>query len=252
MHVVPVSGPINLSSKVALVTGAARGIGRAVSLALAREGALVAVCDIISCQETIDHLQKKGGLAHMVHCDVQRKDSIAGTVKKVIEKWGKIDILISNAGILGDSAKPFTAYTEEEIDTVLAVNLRGTILMCQAVWPWMEKQGGGKIVCLGSIAGRIGGVLAGPHYCASKGGIHSFVKWAAKFGAKSGILVNGIAPGPIVTPMTDKEPYRDDMVPLGRLGQPEDIAEATLFLASQASNFITGKILDVNGGMLMI
>ncbi len=127
----------------------------------------------------------------------------------------------------------------------------GTFLMTQAVWPHMEKQGFGKIICLGSIAGRIGGVLAGPHYCASKGGIHAFVKWAAKHGTRSGIYVNGIAPGPIATPMTENEPYKDEMVPLGRLGQPQDIAEVAVFLASQASNFITGNIIDVNGGILM-
>ena len=115
----------------------------------------------------------------------------------------------------------------------------------------MIKQGGGKVVCLGSIAGKIGGVLAGPDYCASKGGLHALVKSLAKRGASAGIYVNGIAPGPIRTPMTKDEPYKDDMVPLGRLGEPEDIAEAVVFLASPASNFITGTILDVNGGMLM-
>jgi NAD(P)-dependent dehydrogenase (short-subunit alcohol dehydrogenase family) len=94
--------------------------------------------------------------------------------------------------------------------------------------------------------------MAGPHYCASKGGIHAFIKWAAKNGIEIGIYVNGIAPGPIATPMIENEPYKDEMVPLGRLGQPEDIAEAVVFLASQASNFITGNILDVNGGILML
>jgi 3-oxoacyl-[acyl-carrier protein] reductase len=116
----------------------------------------------------------------------------------------------------------------------------------------MVKQGGGKIVCLGSIGGRVGGVLAGPHYCASKGGVHAFVKWAAKNGASEGIYVNGIAPGPIVTPMIADKPYKDEMVLLGRLGHPDDIAEVAVFLCSQASNFITGNIIDVNGGMLMV
>jgi len=105
---------------------------------------------------------------------------------------------------------------------------------------------------MGSIAGRIGGILAGPHYCASKGGVHALVKAFAKRGAPAGIYVNGIAPGPVPTPMIAAEPYKDEMVPLGRLGQPEDIAEAVVFLSSQASHFITGQVLDVNGGMLMI
>ena len=116
----------------------------------------------------------------------------------------------------------------------------------------MREAGKGKIICIGSIAGKIGGVFAGPHYCASKDGIHSFVKWAANNGAKHGILVNGIAIGAIVTDMTVNEPLiKDEMVPLGRLGQPEDIAEVVSFLASQHSNYITGCVLDVNGGFLM-
>ncbi len=124
-------------------------------------------------------------------------------------------------------------------------------MLTQAIWPHMAKQGGGKIVCIGSIAGRMGGLRAGPHYTSSKGAIHAFVKWAAKKGAPFGIYVNGIAPGPIDTPMIANQGYTADGIPLGRLGQPEDIAMAVVFLASQASNFITGQILDVNGGILM-
>lgn len=252
MPTVPVSGPIDLSDCVALVTGAARGIGRAVCLSLAREGASVAACDILSCSKTEEAVRGLGRPALAIACDMRNPAAIGALVEAVIDRWKRIDILVSNAAILGESLKPFASYSIEEIDALLEINLRGTILTCQAVWPHMKRQGGGKIVCLGSIAGRIGGILAGPHYCASKGGIHAFVKWAAKKGAPKGIFVNGIAPGPIATPMTESEPYRHDMVPLGRLGQPEDIAEAALFLSSQASNFITGKVLDVNGGMLMV
>jgi 3-oxoacyl-[acyl-carrier protein] reductase len=187
-----------------------------------------------------------------LECNLLQKTDILRTVESVVQAWGRIDFLVNNAGVLGDSVKAFQEYSEEEWAGVVDTNLRGTFLMTQAVWPFMERQGFGKVVCLGSIAGRIGGVLAGPHYCASKGGIHAFVKWAAKKGAALGIYVNGVAPGPIVTPMTVNEPYRDEMVPLGRLGQPEDIAEVVVFLVSGASNFMTGNILDVNGGMLMV
>ena len=164
----PISGPIDLKGQVALVTGASRGIGRAVCLALSREGAKVAAIDLQSNNETAEGVRSNG--------------------QEVLEV---------------------------------------------------------------TIAGRVCGVLAGPHYCASKGGIDSFIKWAAKRGAYHGIYVNGIAPGPIATPMTVDQPYKDDMVPLGRLGQPEDIAEVVVFLASQASNFITGCTIDANGGMFM-
>ncbi|MCK4791677.1 MAG: 3-oxoacyl-ACP reductase FabG [Desulfobacteraceae bacterium] len=250
--IAPTSGPIDLTDKVAIVTGASRGIGQATCVALAREGVRIAACDVLSSKETVEEIRSKGHEVLEIECNVQKKASIQKAVAQVIDTWGRIDIMVNNAGILGDSRKQFEEYTLEDWDLLLQTNLRGTFLMTQAVWPCMEKQGGGKVICLGSIAGRIGGLLAGPHYCASKGGIHAFVKWAAKKGASLGIYVNGIAPGPIVTPMTMNEPYKDDMVPLGRLGQPEDIAEVVVFLASQASNFITGNIIDVNGGILMV
>jgi 3-oxoacyl-[acyl-carrier protein] reductase len=249
---VPVSGRIDLTDRVAVVTGASRGIGRATCKSLAREGAFIAACDVLPCTDTLNELGSHEKRAFEIQCDIREKFSVQAAVEQVIETWGHIDILVSNAGVLGDSQKAFNDYTVDEWEWILQTNLRGTFFMTQAVWPHMESRGGGKIVCLGSIAGRVGGVLAGPHYCASKGGIHAFVKWAAKKGAPLGIYVNGIAPGPTVTPMTVEEPYKDEMVPLGRMGQPEDIAEVILFLSSQASNFITGNIIDVNGGMLMV
>lgn len=248
----PCSGPIDLTGKVAIVSGASRGIGRAISEALAREGASVAIIDVLSTADTTVAVEATGRKSLNIQCDIQKKADIVNAIDHIIDTWSHIDILVNNAAVLGNSSKPFKEYTEEEWDSLLQINLRGTFLMTQAVWLHMEKQEFGKIICLGSIAGRIGGVLAGPHYCASKGGIHAFVKWAAKQGAGSGIYVNGIAPGPIATPMTENEPYKDEMVPLGRLGQPQDIAEVAVFLASQASNFITGNIIDVNGGILMV
>jgi len=250
--IAPISGPIDLTDRTAVVTGASRGIGRAVCRAFAREGARVVALDVLSTDDTLSEIGGEGQKAIGLACDVLHEEQTKKAIEQVIERWGRIDILVNNAAILGDSQKEIEKITSDEWDHLMATNLRGTFLVTQAVWPHMKSQGGGKIVCLGSIAGRIGGLLAGPHYCASKGGIHAFVKWAAKNGIKSGIYVNGVAPGPIATPMIENEPYKDEMVPLGRLGQPEDIAEAVIFLASQASNFITGNILDVNGGVLMV
>lgn len=248
---VPISGPIDLSQRKAIVTGAARGIGRAVCCALAREGADVACLDVLDTSETAGMVTGRERNSLALQCDVCDAEQIRTAIGRAKSDWGRIDILVASHGILGRSREALPELTIEEWDRIQTVNLRGAFLVTQAVWPWMEEQRNGKIVLMGSVAGKVGGVLAGPHYCASKGGIHAFVKWAAKSGASLNILVNGIAPGPVVTPMTAEEPYRDDMLPLGRLGQPEDIAEAAVFLVSQASNFITGCVLDVNGGILM-
>ncbi|MBN1636710.1 MAG: 3-oxoacyl-ACP reductase FabG [Deltaproteobacteria bacterium] len=247
-----ISGPIDLNGKVSLITGAARGIGKSIAEALAREGSYVSLADLLPCSDTVKCIKKHTREVLDLQCDVLKKEDIDQCVKQVIQRWGRIDILVNNAAIMGSYDKELEDFTEEEWDHIINTNLKSTYLMTQAVWPHMKKQGGGKVVCMGSIAGRIGGLMAGPHYCASKGGIHAFVKWAAKNGTRYGIHVNGIAPGPVATPMTVNEPYKDEMVPLGRLGQPQDIAEVVVFLVSQASNFITGNIMDVNGGIVMV
>jgi 3-oxoacyl-[acyl-carrier protein] reductase len=247
----PISGPVDLTGRVAIVTGGARGIGRATCTALAREGADIVVCDVLPFAETLAQIQKQNRKAVGLKCDVTNQEEVNQVVNRSMKEFGKIDILVTNAGVMGKTGLPIENISLRDWDFHLNINLKGSFLFCQAVWPIMIKQGLGKIVCIGSIAGKIGGVLAGPDYCASKGGIHAMVKCLAKKGASSGIYVNAIAPGPTRTPMTKDEPYKDEMVPLGRLGEPEDIAEAVLFLASSASNFITGTILDVNGGILM-
>ncbi len=247
----PISGPIELTGKVAVVTGGARGIGQATCLALAREGADIVACDVLPVEDTIARVQKLGRKTVGLKCDVSSLDQVRQAADRTLKEFRRVDILVNNAGVMGKTGLPLENITLQDWDFHLNINLKGTFSFCQTVWPIMTGQGGGKIVCVGSIAGKIGGVLAGPDYCASKGGIHALVKCLAKRGAPAGIYVNGIAPGPIRTPMTKDEPYREDMVPMGRLGEPEDIAEAVVFLASSASNFITGTILDVNGGILM-
>jgi NAD(P)-dependent dehydrogenase (short-subunit alcohol dehydrogenase family) len=247
----PLSGPVDLSGKVAIVTGGARGIGQATCLALARERAEVVVCDVLPVEETVLGIQKQNRKALGLACDVTSPNQVSHVVNRTMKELGRVDILVSNAGIMGKTGRPLEEITLQDWDLHLNVNLKGPFLFSQAVWPIMSRQKMGKIICIGSIAGKIGGVLAGPDYCASKGGLHAMVKCLAKRGVSEGIYVNGVAPGPIRTPMTRDEPYKDEMVPLGRLGEPQDIAEAVVFLSSPASNFITGTILDVNGGILM-
>lgn len=247
----PISGPIDLGGKVAIVTGGSRGIGRATSIALAREGADIVACDVLPTDETVTAVKKQHRKALGLRCDITHKEEVSGVVDRTVGEFGRVDILVNNAGVMAKTGTPIEDISLEDWDYHLSINLKGAFLFCQAVWPIMAKQESGKIVCIGSIAGKVGGVLAGPDYCASKGGVHTMVKWLAKKGTSLGIYVNGIAPGPIVTPMTKDEPYKAEMVPLGRLGRPEDIAEVVVFLASSASNFMTGNTLDVNGGMLM-
>jgi len=246
-----ISGPISLDGKIAIVTGASRGIGKAIALALIREGAYVGAFDVLPC-ESIRDLPAAKEKVIAATCDVTNELEIKNAVESVVSQWGRVDILVNNAAIVGIYGKELEDFTIEEWEELIKTNLESTFLMTREVWPYMKQVGKGKVICIGSIAGKIGGFFAGPHYCASKSGIHGFVKWAAKNGAKYGIHVNGIAPGPTVTKMTADEPLiTDNMVPLGRLGQPEDIAEVVIFLSSQASNFITGCVLDVNGGLLM-
>jgi len=247
----PISGPIDLRGKVAIVTGGARGIGKATSVVLAREGADIVVCDVLETEETLNEVRKYNRKGIGIKCDVSDRVKVNQAVDTTIKDLGKVDILITSAGLLGRTRIPIEDISAEDWDLQLNINLRGTFLFCQAVWPIMARRQAGKIVCIGSLAGKIGGVLAGPEYSASKGGIHAMVKSLARRGMPLGIYVNGIAPGTIRTPMTIDEPYKDEMIPLGRLGEPEDIAEAVLFLASSASNFITGIVLDVNGGVVI-
>ncbi len=247
-----ISSRIDLKGKAAVVTGASRGIGKAACLALAKEGADIGALDLLEAEDVCREVKDQGRKALKAVCDISDPGQIRSAVSFMAEELGRIDILVNNAGVLGDSSKSLGDYNPDDWDKILTTNVRGPALVTQEVWPHMVRQGGGKIVFIGSIAGRIGGLRAGGHYAASKGAIHSFVKWAASKGASKGIYVNGIAPGPIETPMIVSEGYTSEGIPLGRLGQPIDVAMAVVFLASQASNYITGQVLDVNGGVLMV
>ena len=253
----PLSAPPRLEGQVALVTGAAGGIGRATALTLAEAGATVIATDIV---DTADYgaagsgAPNAGGPIHYRRYDVTSAAETEALIADVSETHGGIDILILCAGTI--SHRPLTEASDDEWQAMLAVNLFGVVNPVRAVFPKMQARGYGKIVALGSIAAKIGGVASGPAYVAAKSAVHGLMKWVAKAGASSGVYASVVAPGPVETPMWQTvtqraAPSANGNVPLGRYGQPEDIAQAILFLSSPQSNWITGTVLDVNGGMLM-
>ena len=246
---------MELKGKVALVTGAAQGIGKAVTLLLARHGADVIVADINmeKAEETAREVQAMGQQAVAVKLDVTRLQEVEATVETALQKFGKIDILINNAGIARD--KLILRMTEEDWDAVLGVNLKGTFNCTKAVIKHMSKQRSGKIVNIASVVGEMGNP-GQANYAASKAGVIGLTKTIAREFAQRGINVNAIAPGYIQTPMTDALPEKAKeelkrMIPMERLGQAEDVAQAVLFLVSEASSYITGNVLKVNGGIYM-
>ncbi|MCL7451663.1 MAG: SDR family oxidoreductase [Anaerolineae bacterium] len=247
---------MNLRDKVVLVTGAGRGIGLGIAQALAAEGARVAVCDISArlLDEALTQIQALGGQALAFEMDVTSKPQISRVVGEVVARWGTVDILVNNAGIY--EVLPVEEISEAQWDRVLAVNLKGAFLCCQAVIPAMKEQRSGRIVNIASSAGKTGGTLAGAHYSASKAGLINLTKQLARELGPFGITVNAVAPGRIDTPMihavsdAENEAFAQ-RTPLGRLGTPEDVAHAVVFLASERASFITGEIVDVNGGLLI-
>ena len=246
---------MKLKGKIALVTGAAQGIGKAVALLLARHGADIVVSDINleKAEETAKEIESTGVNAMAVKVDVASLSDVERTVAAILEKFGKIDILVNNAGITRD--KLILRMTEEDWDLVLKVNLKGTFNCTKAVVKHMAKQRSGKIVSIASVVGEMGN--AGQvNYSASKAGVIGLTKTIAREFAQRGINVNAIAPGYIETPMTEVLPEKvkeelKRLIPMERLGKPEDVAEAVLFLVSEESNYITGHVLKVNGGIYM-
>lgn len=247
---------MRLKDKAAIVTGAGRGIGLGIALAFAREGARVALCELDASllESALAEVEALGGQGLSFPMDVTRREQIDRVVRQVSTRWGAIDILVNNAGIY--QVLPVEEITEEQWDRVLAVNLKGAFLFCQAVIPHMKRQRAGRIVSMASSAGKIGGTLAGAHYSVSKAGIICLTKQLARELGPHGITVNAVAPGRIDTPMIriaseeENEAFRL-RTPMGRLGTPEDVANAVVFLASEEAGFITGEILDVNGGLLI-
>ncbi|KGP92827.1 3-oxoacyl-ACP reductase [Pontibacillus chungwhensis BH030062] len=245
-----------LEGKVALVTGASRGIGRAIALELARQGAKVAVNYAGSeqkAQDVVDEITSLGTEGIKIQANVSSEEEVKAMVKQVTETFGRIDILINNAGITRDNL--LMRMKEEEFDQVIDTNLKGVFLTTKAVTRPMMKQKGGKIINIASVVG-VSGNPGQANYVAAKAGVIGLTKTSAKELAARNILVNAVAPGFIETDMTDEltdeqVESMQSMIPLSRLGQGEDIAKVVRFLASDDANYMTGQTLHVDGGMVM-
>ena len=255
-HIILKNKFMMLKDKIAIVTGAGQGIGRGIALALAQEGCNVVVSDINqeNCVKVISEIEAIGTKALAVKCDVSKKNEVNNLISETIKEFKKLDILVNNAGIF--PFVPFLEMTEEQWDKVLNVNLKSIFLCSQAAAKVMSLDG--RIIDVSSIASFVGfeGLA---HYCASKGGINSLVRVLALELASKKITVNAVAPGAIDTPgasqpdqpRTAAEETKKQtiaMIPLARMGQPEDIANAVVFLASEKSSYITGQTIIVDGG----
>lgn len=245
-----------LTGKIAVVTGAARGIGRAIALALAEEGAEVVINYHHSEERSLavkEEIEARGGKAAVMQCDVSDYESCERFVSAVAEMYGRIDIWVNNAGITKDQL--LMRMSEEAFDEVIETNLKGTFQCMRFVSRVMVKQRCGRIINLSSVVG-IAGNAGQVNYAASKAGVIGMTKSAAKELAGRGITVNAVAPGFIETEMTSVlsekvQEQAKNQIPLGHFGTPEDVASAVVFLASEQAKYITGQVVQVDGGMVM-
>jgi 3-oxoacyl-[acyl-carrier protein] reductase len=245
---------LSLSGRVALVTGAARGIGLSIACALIRRGASAALVDI-DAKALREAERELGERATAVEADVSRPADVQHAIETAAGRFGALDILVNNAGIC-----PLTAFdeiAEQEWDRVMAINLKGAFLCCQAALPHLRRsRERGRIINITSVAGQMGGVLVGAHYAASKAGLIALTKSLSKMLSSDGVTVNCIAPATTESDLTAAWPESlraqvRGQIPLGRLALPEEIAEAVCFLAGDSASFITGATLDVNGGLYL-
>jgi 3-oxoacyl-[acyl-carrier protein] reductase len=254
--------PAGLGGQVALVTGAARGIGQACAVTLARDGADVAAADLLPVTETLSAVARHGRRGLGLALDVTDGAAVRAAVERIVREWGRLDVVVTAAGIVHRDGIEET--TEATWARVIDVTLTGTFRVIQAALPVMRARGYGKIVTISSISGVIGGAVSratdepgarrgrsGPAYSAAKGGVIALTKWVAKDVGQAGIYVNSVAPGGVETEMTRGYAYGVEALPIPRLGQPDDIAEAVRFLASPASNYVTGQVLRVDGGWVV-
>lgn len=247
---------MELKDRLAIVTGAGRGLGKAIAEKFSEEGASVALWDIDldSAEDVADALDPSGKKALAMKADITNEGEIDNALSEVLRKFSRIDILVNNAGI--SRHKPVEEMTLEIFEEVIKVNLTGTFICCRAVTPAMKKEGRGKMVNIASLGGRTGRPGVGVNYAASKAGVIGLTQTLARELGTSGIYVNAIAPGPILTEQTKQ--YSAEVFASWNVGRavekdgfPEDVADAALFLASDRSDWVTGATLDVNGGILI-
>jgi 3-oxoacyl-[acyl-carrier protein] reductase len=246
---------MSLSGKIALVTGAAQGIGREIAFALATDGADVAICDVNleAAQKTAVEIEGKGKKSLAIKANVASSADVAAMIEQVVEKLGRIDILVNNAGITRDGL--ILRMKDEDWDMVLSINLKGAFLCTKSALKYMTKQRSGTIINIASIVGAMGNA-GQANYVASKAGLIGLTKTIAREYANRGITANAVAPGFIETAMTQALPenVRQELakqIPMGKLGTPEDVANAVRFLASPWASYISGQVVHVNGGMYM-
>ena len=243
-----------LENQIAIITGAAKGIGAGSAKVFADAGATVVIWDVLDASPVAEEIKNQGGSALYQKVDITQKEEIERAVKAILDLYGKIDILVNNAGIIRD--KSFMKMSDQEWDQVLDINLKGAFNTCKVIVPIMREAGYGRIVNTSSINGLVG-AFGQVNYAASKAGIIGFTKSLAKETGKYGITVNAVAPGFIKSDMTDSMPEEVvqagiKQIPVGRIGEPEDIGHAYVYLASKEAGFVTGFTLSVNGGALPI
>ncbi|MDC0210435.1 3-oxoacyl-ACP reductase FabG [Flavobacteriaceae bacterium] len=241
-----------LEGQVAIVTGGARGIGEGICEVFCSEGAIVALWDVLDGTETVKRISKAGGKIFYQNVDVTSQESVDTAISEIIEKHGKIEILINNAGIIRD--RSFLKMSEDEWDSVINVNLKSLFIVTKSVIPYMKENGYGRIVSASSINGSAG-AFGQTNYCATKAGISGFTRALCKEVGKYGITANAVAPGFVKSVMSDSMPEEVikagiRMIPVGRIGTPEDMGHAYLFLASKESGFVSGTTLHANGGAM--
>jgi NAD(P)-dependent dehydrogenase (short-subunit alcohol dehydrogenase family) len=245
-----------LDGKVAIITGAGQGIGREIAITLAQQGAWVSIADIQfgNAQKVAEEITHAGGKALPLQTDVSSVSDIKRMVEQTAQAFGGVDILVNNAGILHKTQ--IEDITEQEWDTIMAVNLKGVFFAMQQVLPYMKAKKAGRIISMSSLAGRMGGYANGVGYSASKAGIIGLTMGVARRVAQYNITVNAVAPGTTQTDILKQlsSEQIDELaqtIPMKRLGKPENIAGVVAFLASDAAEYITGAVIDVNGGMFM-
>ena len=256
----PPSGPPALAGSVALVTGGAHGIGRAIALALADVGADIAILDIEAATDTAEALKARGRRALVMIGSVADRQAVTTAVARTVKELGRLDVVVNNAGI--SERVGLEDLDESTLTRILDVTLKGTVLVSQAAYTHL-KQHGGVIVNVSSTSGMAGGTISfradnagpggrsGPAYAAAKAGVIAFTRWLAKDAGRYGIRVNAVAPGPVETEMTRGFDYSVTAQPIARMGYPEDVAQAVVYLASPMANWVTGQVLVVDGGVVM-